>query len=237
MKEFIKRVIVALDVEDIKRALEVVDVLEKIEIFKVGPGLFLSSRGEIIDSLKKKNKKVFIDLKFHDIPNTVFNAVKEATKMGVSMMTVHSLGGKDMIKKASEAARNQAEISGVERPLIMSVTILTSMDAKSLEEIGVEKDLGLMVLNLARVSKESGADGVISSPLEIEIIRKNLGDDFLIATPGIRIEKVPQDDQKRVLSPLEAINLGADYLIIGRMILERPEKSYKDLLGLFNRTS
>ncbi|MEW6455269.1 MAG: orotidine-5'-phosphate decarboxylase [Acidobacteriota bacterium] len=237
MKELIKRVIVALDVERIERALEIVDFLEEIEIFKVGPGLFLSSRGKIIEKLQKKNKKIFLDLKFHDIPNTVFNAVKEATKMGVSMMTVHSLGGKEMLMKASEAAQNQAEISGIPRPLIMAVTILTSMEQKNLKEIGIEKDVGSMVLNLARISKESGSDGVISSPLEIEIIKKNLGDDFLVATPGIRIEKVPQDDQKRVLSPLEAIELGADYIIIGRTIIEKPEKSYKDLLKLFNKTS
>lgn len=229
--EILKKVIVALDVDGIEDVKKFVDLLSEIEIFKIGPRLFLKYGAEVIDFLQRKDKKVFLDLKFHDIPNTVYHSVKEATKLGVSMMTIHTLGGKEMIKSAVKGAEEESLRLGIERPKIMGVTILTSMDDENAKEVGFGYKIEEMVKKLALLSFESGADGVIASPREIKVIRETVGENFLIATPGIRFEE-GKDDQKRTLSPSEAFSFGANYIIIGRPILNQPQKVVEELLKI-----
>lgn len=229
--EILKKVIVALDVDGMEDVKKIVDLLPGIEIFKIGPRLFLKYGTEVIDFLQRKGKKVFLDLKFHDIPNTVYHSVKEATKLGVSIMTIHALGGREMIRSALKGAEEESLKAGIERPKIMGVTILTSMDDENAKEVGFRHEIEEMVKKLALLSFESGADGVIASPREIKIIREAVGENFLIATPGIRFEE-GKDDQKRTLSPSEAFSLGANYIIIGRPILNQPQKVVEELMKI-----
>lgn len=228
--EILKKVIVALDVDGMEEVKKFVDYLSGIKIFKIGPRLFLKYGKEVVDYLLNKDKKVFLDLKFHDIPNTVYHAVKEATKLGVSMMTIHTLGGREMIRSAVRGAE-EGSPGGMEKPKIMGVTILTSMDNENAREVGLGYEIEEMVKKLALLAFESGADGVIASPREIKIIREVVGDKLLIATPGIRFEE-GKDDQKRTLSPSEAFSLGADYIIIGRPILTQTERVLEELLKI-----
>jgi orotidine-5'-phosphate decarboxylase len=229
--EILKRVIVALDVDGMEEVKKFFGLLREIEIFKIGPRLFLNYGSEIIDFLRKEGKKVFLDLKFHDIPNTVYHSVKEATKLGVSMITIHTLGGKEMIKSAVKGAEEESGRLGIEKPKIMGVTVLTSMDEENSKEVGFAYSIEEMVKRLSLLAFENGADGVIASPREIKIIRDSIGENFLIATPGIRFEE-GKDDQKRTLSPSEAFRLGANYIIIGRPILSQPEKVIEELLKI-----
>lgn len=229
--EILKKVIVALDVDGMEDVKKFVDLLSGIEIFKIGPRLFLKYGKEVVDYLLNKKKKVFLDLKFHDIPNTVYHSVKEATRLGVSMMTIHTIGGKEMIKSAVKGAEEESMNAGIEKPKIMGVTILTSMDEGNCKEVGFSNGIEEMVKRLALLAFENGTDGVIASPREIKIIREVVGENFLIATPGIRFEE-GKDDQKRTLSPSEAFSLGADYIIIGRPILTKTEKVLEELFKI-----
>ncbi len=229
--EILKKVIVALDVDGMEEVEKFVNLLSEIEIFKIGPRLFLRYGEGVVNFLRRKNKKVFLDLKFHDIPNTVYHSVKEATKLGVSMMTIHTLGGKEMIKSAVEGAKEESGKLGIEKPKIMGVTILTSMDEENSKEVGFGYGIEEMVKKLSILALENGADGVIASPREIKIIRGSAGENFLVATPGIRFEE-GKDDQKRTLSPSEAFRLGANYIIVGRPILTNPERVIEELLKI-----
>jgi orotidine-5'-phosphate decarboxylase len=189
-------------------------------MFKVGKQLFTHAGPKVIDMIRKKNQKVFLDLKFHDIPNTVAKAGEEATKLEVAMFNLHALGGFDMMKKTVEASREAAKNLGIPRPLILAVTILTSMDESVMKEVGIQGPILEEVGRLAFLSMKAGIDGVVASPKEIGIIRERCGEKFLIVTPGIRLPSEKKDDQKRTLSPKEAISNGADYLVIGRPIKE-----------------
>lgn len=229
--EILKKVIVALDVDGMDDVKKFVDLLSGIEIFKIGPRLFLKYGKEVVDFLLKRGRKVFLDLKFHDIPNTVYHSVKEATKLGISMMTIHTLGGKEMIRSAVTGAEEESSGAGLEKPKIMGVTILTSMDEENAEEVGFGYGIEEMVRKLSLLAFENGADGVIASPREIKIVREVVSEDFLIATPGIRF-KEGKDDQKRTLSPSEAFSLGANYIIIGRPILNQPHEVVEELLKI-----
>ncbi|MGQ9618831.1 MAG: orotidine-5'-phosphate decarboxylase [Candidatus Aminicenantia bacterium] len=226
-----KKVIVALDVDTIEEVEKFVGLLTGIEIFKIGPRLFLKYGKNILDILHKNRKKVFLDLKFHDIPNTVYHSVKEVVKLNVYMLTIHTLGGREMIKSASQAAEEESLKLGIEKPKIMGVTVLTSMDKENVKEVGFGYGIEEMVKRLSILSFENGADGVIASPREIKIIRETTGENFLIATPGIRFEQ-SKDDQKRTLSPSEAFALGANYIIIGRPLLSESEKVMEELLKI-----
>ena len=198
-----KKTILALDVYDFKKAEKLVkDTAEYIDVYKVGPILFLHSGKDIINMIKNSGKKVFLDLKFHDIPATVERAVRSAKDLGVFSLTVHSSGGEDMLKAAASVEN---------RPKIWAVTVLTSQTAVTDE-----------VVKRAKLAKVCGVDGVISSPLEIEPIKKECGADFEVVTPGIRPAKA-DDDQKRVATPELAINSGADFIVVGRPILEAPD--------------
>jgi len=202
------KIIIALDVNTLKEEERLLDILSPhISIFKVGMELFYSCGVKAVELVKKYDREVFLDLKFHDIPNTVKSASKVSARLGVFMFNVHAQGGIDMMKAAIDAAEEESQRLGVNRPKILGVTILTSLKAAPRE-----------VLKLAKLSKESGIDGVVASVQEIEIIRQNIGRDFLIVTPGIRLEDSQKDDQKRIATPKEALQKGADYIVIGRPI-------------------
>ena len=215
------KIIFALDVEHFAEAQRWVNLLKgHVGMFKVGKQLFTHSGPKVVDMIRKKDQKVFLDLKFHDIPNTVAKAGEEATKLEVAMFNLHALGGFEMMKKTVEASRAVAKSLGISKPLILAVTILTSMDENGMKEVGIQGPILEEVGRLALVSMKAGVDGVVASPQEIGIIRQQCGENFLIVTPGIRLPTEKKDDQKRTLSPKEAIAAGANYLVIGRPIKE-----------------
>ena len=215
------RIIFALDVEHFHEALHWVTLLkDRVGIFKVGKQLFTHSGPKVIDMICQKGQKVFLDLKYHDIPNTVAKAGEEATKHQVAMFNLHALGGFEMMRKTVEASRAISKGLNLSRPIILAVTILTSMDEEGLKEVGIQGPLIDEVGRLSLLAQKSGVDGVVASPQEIGIIRQRCGKRFLIVTPGIRHPSDKKDDQKRTLTPREAIEAGADYLVIGRPIKE-----------------
>jgi orotidine-5'-phosphate decarboxylase len=213
-----KKIIIALDVKNKEEAAAAVSGLKDARTFKVGLELFTAEGPALFKKLKVLRKGIFLDLKLHDIPNTVAGAVRSAVRHGVQMMTIHASGGRDMMARAAEAARETAEAEKVERPLLLGVTILTSLKSAELDEVGMKPDVAEQVLRLAGLAKSAGMDGVVCSPQEIEIIRKEHGKELLIVTPGIRPAWAAVQDQKRIMTPAEAIRKGADYLVIGRPI-------------------
>jgi orotidine-5'-phosphate decarboxylase len=216
-----EKIIFALDVEHFSEAQRWVNLLkDHIGMFKVGKQLFTHAGPKVVDMIRKKGQKVFLDLKYHDIPNTVAKAGEEATKLEVSMFNLHALGGLEMMKKTVEASRAVAKDLGIPRPLILAITVLTSMDEEGIKEVGIHGPIPEEVGRLAFLSMKAGIDGVVASPKEIGIIRDRCGEKLLIVTPGIRLPSEKKDDQKRTLSPKEAIAAGADYLVIGRPIKE-----------------
>ncbi len=218
------RIIFALDVEHFHEAQHWVTLLrDRVGIFKVGKQLFTHSGPKVIDMIIQKGQKVFLDLKYHDIPNTVAKAGEEATRHQVAMFNLHALGGFEMMKKTMEVSRTVAKLLGIPRPAILAVTILTSMDEPNLKEVGIQGPIEEAVGRLALLAQKAGMDGVVASPQEIGIIRQHCGKNFLIVTPGIRHPSDKKDDQKRTLTPKEAIEAGADYLVIGRPIKEAPD--------------
>ena len=219
--------IVALDMDQ-KSALELANKIDPQDCkVKVGSQLFTTSGPKVIKELKNLGFEIFLDLKFHDIPNTVRKAVETAIEMGVWMLNVHSLGGKEMLKAAYEA-KETASI----KPILIGVTMLTSLDNKSIKQVGLEMNIEDQVLLLADLCKKEGLDGVVCSPNELTFLRKNLGEDFLLVTPGIRSLKVENDDQKTTSTVSEAIGKGADYVVIGREITtdKDPNKKIQQIL-------
>jgi orotidine-5'-phosphate decarboxylase len=220
------KLILALDLETFEEARKLIDDLgDSVEIFKVGSQMFTAYGPFITRYLQSKGKKVFLDLKFHDIPNTVASAVKSAVGLSVSpnndsgfapifMLTVHTLGGKEMLEAAVKAAHEKAKSLNVQRPLIVGVTVLTS----TTKDAGTQE----LVLQRARLAKEAGLDGVVASVEEAEGIRRELGKDFLIVTPGIRPADASLNDQKRVATPQAAIKQGSNFLVVGRPIIQDP---------------
>ncbi len=231
-----ERLIVALDVNTKEKALGLVEKLQnEVKIFKIGSELFTSCGPDIVAAVKAKGCGIFLDLKFHDIPNTVAKSAAAATRLGVSILNVHALGGYDMMKKCAEAAAVEAKTLKIMKPKVIAVTILTSMDENNLKKIGINDNMEKQVLRLARLAKDAGMDGVVASPSEVKLIRRELGADFLIVTPGVRPEwaasndpsagsgsilSLPKDDQKRIATPKEAVLNGATYIVVGRPITE-----------------
>lgn len=215
-----ERLVLALDVDDFKKAEELVGKLsDYVGVFKVGSQLFTAEGTKVVNMINEKGGKVFLDLKFHDIPNTVARAAEVATKLGAYIFDVHTSGGYEMMKAAAEASKKISLSLGVRKPLILGVTLLTSINQEILEkEIGVKKKLEEQVVHLAKLAKAAGLDGIVASSWEIKEIRKACGEDFVILTPGIRPTGKSSDDQKRVMTPREATKLGADFLVIGRPI-------------------
>ena len=220
-------IIVALDMES-KRALELAKKLNPQECkVKVGSQLFTADGPIIIDKLNELGFDIFLDLKFHDIPNTVKKAVEEVIKMGVWMLNVHSLGGKEMLRAAYEVVE-KASI----KPLLVGVTVLTSLNDKALKEVGLGLNAEDQVLLLAELCQAEGLNGVVCSANELSILRKYLDKDFLLVTPGIRSSEIEKDDQKRISTASEAISNGADYIVIGREISNEidPSKKIRQIL-------
>ncbi len=215
------RLVLALDVDDGETALGLVEQLEEsVDVFKVGMQLFTREGPEIIRRIRERGKKVFYDAKYHDIPNTVANAGRMAVRLGLHIYNVHTLGGYEMIERTVLATRKEAEELGVEKPLILGVTVLTHLDQGMLRDLGMEKELKDEVVHLAGLAKRAGLEGVISSPKEIKLIRQACGDDFLIMTPGIRPLWADGNEQRRRMTPREALKAGADFIVIGRPILQ-----------------
>jgi len=229
-----ERLVLALDVDNFKKAEELVSKLNNyVGVFKIGSQLFTAEGAKVVNMLNERGGKVFLDLKFHDIPNTVARAAEVATKSGVYIFNVHTSGGYEMMKAAAEASEKISLALGVRKPLILGVTLLTSINQEILEkEIGIKKRLEEQVVHLAKLAKAAGLDGVVASPREIKEIRKACGENFVILTPGIRPAGKSSDDQKRIMTPREAIKLGADFLVIGRPIRNafNPVEAAKEIL-------
>ena len=221
----VDKMILALDVADSDSALEIVDKFKDyINIFKVGLELFTTVGPGIVEEIQKRGKKVFLDLKFHDIPNTVTKAALAATRLGVYMFNVHASGGFEMMRKCRDSVVEMCLKENLERPKILGVTVLTSLSREILtDELGIQYGLRTHVRHLSSLALKAGLDGVVASAREVELIRNHCGKGFIIVTPGIRPSWTPPDDQKRTMTPKEAIREGSDYLVIGRAILQQPD--------------
>jgi orotidine-5'-phosphate decarboxylase len=212
-------IIAALDVATPEEALQLAQQLTPVvRAFKVGSELFTSAGPEIVRQLRSTGASVFLDLKFHDIPNTVTKAVAAATRLDVQMLTIHAGGGASMMRAAVASADEAGRYSGRVPPLVLAVTVLTSMDQQSLSELGGETNVGRQVERLARLAIQAGLRGLVCSPLEIVALRQLLPADIVLVTPGIRTGSEKADDQRRTLTPNEAIQAGANWLVIGRPI-------------------
>lgn len=233
-----ERLIVALDVDSVDQAAALVKKLVPLGVthFKIGMFLYTLAGPAAVEAVHKNGGKVFLDLKFHDIPNTVANALRASVRLGVWMVNVHIQGGSAMMRTALAAAREEAKASGKKAPLLIGVTVLTSMSEKDMVDLGLRKTLKDQVLYLAKLAKEAGLDGIVASAQEAKVVRWASGDDFLIVTPGIRPAPKEdnllaaaagqrKDDQQRTAGPLDAIRAGADYLVVGRPILEAQDPS------------
>lgn len=211
------KLIVALDVPALDQARKLVETLSPVvEYYKIGKELFTAEGPAVVKMVHDLGGKVFLDLKFHDIPNTVAGAVRSAAKLGVWMVNVHASGGADMMREAAQAAAASAK-----PPIVIGVTVLTSMNEEGLKEIGVTGSaVGEQVIRLAKLAKSSGLGGVVASAQEAPALRRAFGKDFLIVTPGVRPAGAAVGDQKRVLTPKDAIAAGADCLVVGRPITE-----------------
>lgn len=227
MTEAKDRIIAALDVETANDARDLARELHgRVGAFKIGLQLFTAAGPAFVSEIVESGDRVFLDLKFHDIPNTVAKAAVEAARLGVWMFNVHAIGGSEMMSCAAGEMAEVCEREGLRRPKLIAVTVLTSSDANGLMETGIVSDIGEQVLRLARLAKDSGLDGVVASPLESSMIRENIRDDsFLIVTPGIRPAFATNDDQKRVTTPGEALSNGSDYIVIGRPITAAADKA------------
>jgi orotidine-5'-phosphate decarboxylase len=212
-------ILVALDVPTEESALALARQLAPVVAgFKIGSQLFTSAGPGIVKAIRSLERQVFLDLKFHDIPNTVAKAVESATRLGVQMLTIHTGGGSDMMRAAEESAQKTAQQSGGAAPLVLGVTVLTSMEGRTLGEVGCETNVARQVERLALLAVRSGLRGLVCSPLEIAALRQLLPEGIQLVTPGIRTGTEKADDQKRTLSAKEALAAGADWLVIGRPI-------------------
>ncbi len=215
------RLIVALDVNSRDSALSLVQALRpRVQRFKVGLELFTACGPPLVREILEKGGQVFLDLKFHDIPNTVARAAVAAARLGVGMFTIHLSGGPLMARRAADELEAHCQVYRVQRPKILGVTVLTSLSPADLEEIGVGRSIEDQVVALAEMGKAAGLDGVVCSPLEARLIREACGREFLVVTPGIRPEGSAPDDQSRTLSPKVALEAGADFLVVGRPIIK-----------------
>jgi orotidine-5'-phosphate decarboxylase len=220
------RLIFALDVASLEEARKFVSLLKgRTGFFKVGLELFTAFGKEAVRAVQEEGGRVFLDLKFHDIPNTVSRAAEEAVKLGAGMLNVHASGGTEMMRETAERCRKTAEKLNRPKPILLAVTILTSLDEENLGEVGFRGPVADRVTALAELSRQAGLDGVVASPREISAIRRQCGPQFLIVTPGIRpaFAEYGKDDQKRVLTAKEAVAAGADYIVVGRPVRLAPD--------------
>jgi orotidine-5'-phosphate decarboxylase len=220
------RIVLALDVDNDQEALDIVDELKDVVgTFKVGHQLFTAYGPDIVRRIIGRGGRVFLDLKYHDIPNTVAKASAEAVKLGVSIFNVHALGGLDMMKAASETANETARKLNRPCPLVLAVTVLTSMNEMSMrKELKITRSLQREVVHLARLAHRAGIHGVVASPKEIKPLRRAIRGAFVVLTPGVRPTWAGQDDQKRIMTPGEAVAAGADYIVVGRPVLKAADR-------------
>lgn len=216
-----EKIIVALDVPTAREALELFNTLrDTVGAFKIGSQLFTAAGPNFVREMVQAGAKIFLDLKFHDIPNTVASAGIEATRLGVFMFNVHASGGSEMMRRTIDAVSETTEKEGLIKPKVIAVTVLTSSTRDTLEEIGVEPEPLPQVVRLARLADKCGMDGVVASPHEAIAIREAIDKkDFLLVTPGVRPASADKNDQKRVMTPGDAVRAGSDYLVIGRAII------------------
>ncbi|QLE58867.1 orotidine-5'-phosphate decarboxylase [Nostoc sp. TCL26-01] len=227
------KIIVALDVADEESAIALIDKLESVTFWKVGLELFTSSGPSILKILKSRQKRIFLDLKFHDIPNTVAGACRAAAGYGVDLLTIHATSGRDALKAAQQAVQEGATQAGVEPPKLIAVTLLTSISARQLAfDLKIPLELPEYALQMALMAQEVGLDGAVCSPQEVAQLRQICGDDFVLVCPGVRPTWAESGDQKRSLTPAQAIQSGADYLVIGRPITAAaaPELAWKRIV-------
>src|ERR1039458_4308596 len=226
-------IIVALDVPTAEAALKLVEQLAPVSGgFKIGSELFTCAGPDIVRRIRDTGAAVFLDLKFHDIPNTVAKAVASATRFDVQMLTIHTSGGLEMMRAAEKAAQGEAKSLGLQPQLVLGVTVLTSSNNETLAEIGCEADTEQQVLRLARLAVKAGLRGLVCSPLEVAKLRQSLPPSTQLVTPGVRTGTEKADDQKRTLTPREAIAAGANWLVIGRPIYaaENPRATAEKIL-------
>jgi orotidine-5'-phosphate decarboxylase len=210
------KIIVALDFQNAKTAVNFARTINpKMCRLKVGKELFTAAGPQLVQALQQLNFEVFLDLKFHDIPNTVAKACQAASNLGVWMVNVHASGGFEMMQAAREAIDKSQN-----KPMLIAVTVLTSMSEQALQQIGIQIPLQEQVLNLANLSKQADLNGVVCSAQEATLLKENLGEDFCLVTPGIRPKDAAKDDQTRIVTPQDALKLGAHYLVIGRPITQ-----------------
>lgn len=224
------KLIVALDVDSFKKAKNFVDELyPTVKIFKVGSELFTTAGPEAVKMIKAKGAEVFLDLKFHDIPNTVAKAVKAAAKLRPIMLNIHALGGADIIKAASASIKS---LPKNRRPILLAVTILTSIDRDTLRKLGISRSPIKQVVYLAKLAKTCGANGIVCSPKEIQGVRQSCGRNFIIVTAGIRPAGKSGFDQRRIATPAWAIKKGADFIVVGRPITKakNPRKAAEEII-------
>lgn len=226
MNDFKNPIIIALDVDTMEQAENLVNKLGPFAGgFKVGMQLYNSVGPESVLRLREKNVPVFVDLKLHDIPNTVAGAARVLTRHGAAILNVHAAGGVDMMAAAADASREEAARTGIKPPLVIAVTVLTSISQDVFnKEIGITGSIKERVVSWALLAREAGLDGVVASPLEITPIRKACGEDFVIITPGVRPAGAAADDQRRTMTPGEAVRLGANYLVVGRPVTAAPDQ-------------
>lgn len=221
-----EKLIVALDVDSADRALDLFEELHDVAgMFKIGMQLFTAAGPDLVRQIVARGGRVFLDLKYHDIPNTVALAGVEATRLGVTLFNIHSSGGREMMKWTAAAVAETAARENLVAPKVLGVTLLTSVDQETLGQIGIDDAPPSVVTRLAVLAKESGLDGVVASAQEIKIIREAVAQgEFLIVTPGIRSASDAAHDQRRTMTAAEAIRAGADYVVVGRPILAAPDR-------------
>lgn len=225
-----KRVIVPLDVADELSAIALIERLESVTFFKVGLELFTSTGPKILEVLKSRQKRIFLDLKFHDIPNTVAGACRAAARYGVDLLTIHATCGKEALSVATEAVLVGAADAGVKPPKLIAITLLTSLSSRQLAfDLKIPLELPEYALEMALMAQEMGLDGAVCSPVEVAQLRQSCGDDFLLVCPGVRPTWAEKGDQARSLTPAQAFAAGANYLVIGRPITAAadPELAWK----------
>jgi len=232
------RLIFALDVGSLREAEHLVRTLAReVGLFKIGKQLFLHAGPPVVRMVRERGGEVFLDLKFHDIPRTVAKASAEATRMGVRMFDLHASGSLAMMQQTVSEVNRVCRNEQLRRPKILAVTVLTSLTRDDLRRVGVASGVESQVVRLARLAREASMDGVVASPLEISRIRKECGRGFLIVTPGVRTAKSGWDDQKRVLTPEQAIQAGADYIVVGKPIRDArdPQTAAREIVAEMER--
>ena len=228
-----RQLIFALDVASLKEVDHYVALLaDEVGLFKVGKQLFVHAGPEVVRRIHTKGGSVFLDLKFHDIPQTVASASVEAARLGVKMLTLHASGGVDMLQQAHRAVRSVCRAEQLTRPTLLAVTVLTSLGRDDLKQVGVSAGPATQVVRLARLAQQAGIEGLVASPREITAVRRACGDKLTLVIPGVRPQGSTADDQKRILTPPQAMQAGANYLVVGRPIRDAtdPRQAARDIV-------